>query len=758
MKGATGASVTPAQRGPGVPDGVLKEQKKNHNDARALTSAQQNFAGRDTRLNARSPATTVTFVHCWYEVTPSLPSLRRLGVLPGNLRDLGLHAEVRLMLEPGESIQEVVEWLLTLRLSQYTSAFLGAGYRTLEDCRELTEERLLELKILPTGHRRRLLRSLEALGVKQLSGGEGEGEEEEEDEEAGDRRPVPYPRNIFLKDKKRGLSYQHPPLKESKDQEKSHSLPPGSGLVRAEVAPQAGCVRPPQPAPRKPENIQIWYEPPSIPPSVSSSSSGSPTSSDWDLSPGDPPKSSSDSSAAANDTGGFAGEMVENAIYEARPRSAAAAGPRPTRSYRLRHRPVPSIPSATTPLLQDRSALPVQTATAEHLAGSEAPAGANGAQKDASSEDSAGSSAMASASTRHVATRFPRSLAFFPPRSAYLLRRGLWEQIKKRRPLPLWPREGENLTGTEYSSVPRLLGETRQWPEAPLQRTSAPIVPYGELCLYNNPDGALDRGAKEVFHKGFRDKLKKKNREKAAKPKESKEDPTRTPEDEYSTVTECARILTSDGAPGEPASSGPPLGSLDMVECELYSLPTDALEDTTAAAMPDISPYACFYGAGKSPVLKAGWLDKLSPQGKCVFQRRWVRLDGESLAYYNNEKPSCTLKSIDVGTLDGKEAETTVLPSSAFHPPPTALRSPAVREVDLKFSSLVTSSVKCAVVRCSQLVSSSLHSSPVATETLQHSGVGVDGGALPALSTSRSSRPLHLALFLLHMGPPSLPL
>lgn len=105
------------------------------------------------------------------------------------------------------------------------------------------------------------------------------------------------------------------------------------------------------------------------------------------------------------------------------------------------------------------------------------------------------------------------------------------------------------------------------------------------------------------------------NREKAAKPKESKEDPTRAPEDEYSTVTECARILTSDGAPGEPASSGPPLGSLDMVECELYSLPTDAPEDTTAAAMPDISPYACFYGAGKSPVLKAGWLDKLSPQG-----------------------------------------------------------------------------------------------------------------------------------------------
>lgn len=103
------------------------------------------------------------------------------------------------------------------------------------------------------------------------------------------------------------------------------------------------------------------------------------------------------------------------------------------------------------------------------------------------------------------------------------------------------------------------------------------------------------------------------NRKKAAKPKESEEDATQAPEDEYSTVTECAGILTSD--PGEPASSGPPTGSLEMVECELYSLSTDAPEDAAAAAMPDISPYACFYGAGKSPVLKAGWLDKLSPQG-----------------------------------------------------------------------------------------------------------------------------------------------
>lgn len=64
-----------------------------------------------------------------------------------------------------------------------------------------------------------------------------------------------------------------------------------------------------------------------------------------------------------------------------------------------------------------------------------------------------------------------------------------------------------------------------------------------------------------------------------------------------------------------PAASGPKDGSLIMVECDLYSDPADAVGDVTRNALPDISPYACFYGAPKHKVLKVGWLDKLSPQG-----------------------------------------------------------------------------------------------------------------------------------------------
>lgn len=92
----------------------------------------------------------------------------------------------------------------------------------------------------------------------------------------------------------------------------------------------------------------------------------------------------------------------------------------------------------------------------------------------------------------------------------------------------------------------------------------------------------------------------------------SKGDPAKPPEDEYSTVSECVRILTSDGPSAELAVAD---RGLNMVECELYAPSAEALQGRTVAAMPDISPYACFYGTGAASVLKVGWLDKLSPQG-----------------------------------------------------------------------------------------------------------------------------------------------
>lgn len=116
---------------------------------------------------------------------------------------------------------------------------------------------------------------------------------------------------------------------------------------------------------------------------------------------------------------------------------------------------------------------------------------------------------------------------------------------------------------------------------------------------------------------------KKEFEEKVSPPAPTIPDPYK---DEYSTVDECASILpragleqsfavTPEALAVGPASSGPMDGSLIMVECDLYSEPADALGGVTRNALPDISPYACFYGAPKHQVLKVGWLDKLSPQG-----------------------------------------------------------------------------------------------------------------------------------------------
>uniref|UniRef100_A0AAQ5ZHH9 ArfGAP with RhoGAP domain, ankyrin repeat and PH domain 2 n=1 Tax=Amphiprion ocellaris TaxID=80972 RepID=A0AAQ5ZHH9_AMPOC len=435
------------------------------------------------------------------------------------------------MLEPPEPSQEIVEWLSTLRLPQYVSCFQQGGYQALEDCKDLTDERLLELKVLPTGHRRRILRSLEALGLKQQSGDE---DEEGIENSSGPRPPVLHPRHIFLKDKRRGTSCQQkqPNDRRECDLEGSRTLPPSAGLgTETGNLPESGYQSPPKPAPRNPQNIQKSFSARScIPASMQSSSRSSSSSSeslstseipsDWEVSPEDPFLSTSDSvpspaevplSGLAAEHGGFLGEMVENSIYEAQ---SSFKGPRLTRSYRLRHRPVPDIPYQTGVPLQDRELVTVLANSQCHLC-----------------------------------------------------------SCRKK--------------------TPKQKGSSKK------ERPPAPAIP--------DPYG-----------------------------------------DEYSTVEECVSILpragvdqsfavTPDTAAVGPAASGPKDRSLIMVDCDLYSEPADALGGVRNA-LPDISPYACFYGAPKPQVLKVGWLDKLSPQGNCVFQRRWVRFDGESLAYYNSDK------------------------------------------------------------------------------------------------------------------------
>ncbi|KAL0607980.1 Arf-GAP with Rho-GAP domain, ANK repeat and PH domain-containing protein 3 [Plecturocebus cupreus] len=76
--------------------------------------------------------------------------------------------------------------------------------------------------------------------------------------------------------------------------------------------------------------------------------------------------------------------------------------------------------------------------------------------------------------------------------------------------------------------------------------------------------------------------------------------------------------------------------SLELPGDSTLSPPTLDTEETSDDL---ISPYASFsFSADRPMPLLSGWLDKLSPQGNYVFQRRFVQFNGRSLMYFGSDK------------------------------------------------------------------------------------------------------------------------
>uniref|UniRef100_A0A669BVX8 ArfGAP with RhoGAP domain, ankyrin repeat and PH domain 3 n=1 Tax=Oreochromis niloticus TaxID=8128 RepID=A0A669BVX8_ORENI len=73
--------------------------------------------------------------------------------------------------------------------------------------------------------------------------------------------------------------------------------------------------------------------------------------------------------------------------------------------------------------------------------------------------------------------------------------------------------------------------------------------------------------------------------------------------------------------------------SLRCLSLPHHALTSEADEDLT------ISPYASYASlTERAPPIISGWLDKLSPQGNYVFQKRFVKFDGKNLMYFGSEK------------------------------------------------------------------------------------------------------------------------
>ncbi|NWW81082.1 ARAP3 protein, partial [Climacteris rufus] len=102
-------------------------------------------------------------------------------------------------------------------------------------------------------------------------------------------------------------------------------------------------------------------------------------------------------------------------------------------------------------------------------------------------------------------------------------------------------------------------------------------------------------------------------------------------EDEESRARLIERIAHNDTEGYSTVEAPRAEGAPFSLPAHLY--PDEVLDDLT------ISPYASFTSLSEPrPTMLSGWLDKLSPQGNYVFQRRYVRFDGKNLMYFSSEK------------------------------------------------------------------------------------------------------------------------
>ncbi|NXL01399.1 ARAP3 protein, partial [Mesembrinibis cayennensis] len=102
-------------------------------------------------------------------------------------------------------------------------------------------------------------------------------------------------------------------------------------------------------------------------------------------------------------------------------------------------------------------------------------------------------------------------------------------------------------------------------------------------------------------------------------------------EDEETRTRLIDRIVQNDTEGYSTVEAPRAEGAPFSLPAHLY--PDEVLDDLT------ISPYASFTSLTEPrPTMLSGWLDKLSPQGNYVFQRRYVRFDGKNLMYFSSEK------------------------------------------------------------------------------------------------------------------------
>ncbi|XP_060681006.1 arf-GAP with Rho-GAP domain, ANK repeat and PH domain-containing protein 2 isoform X1 [Hemiscyllium ocellatum] len=522
------------------------------------------------------------------------------------------------MLSSSEGRGDIADWLFSIHLEQYTNHFKQSGYFTVEDCQHMNNEILLQIGIGPTGHRKRILKHLnsvfpeaDAMTVSK-SPETGDTDLESENQvlslhsppkiEPGRSEPASKLRTNFVKGNFSSdcidpvstdgciQSKNKIPSSQMQRVEVEQKFPVGKNLKVDPFEPDEACFnfcdpqgdvdsRPPVPPRLHQGTPPLKFTPDRMPlPSASADSSNIYLTKEHSTSAEMQHLSGTPPDSPFFE---FQGEMVQNDLYVGHLGNVEQVTSFPVTASDLRNRPVPQLPDVCAAMLDS---------------------------SDTSS-------------------------------------------LLKRRNL--------KLSHVSTCDVPQklLLAADENKP--------SPITPYGEMYLYHSPEDDQKILSQEILNRHLLHGIEASTR--AISDQETNNE-LRThhgaklcdnnkveqvlshsdlhtagedPEMEYSTISDstCKPKLTVQAVPRDYCKLQAP-SKQSFVKTENCSLLPNATEESICDAGPNehdpISPYACFYGVPKKT--KEGWLDKLSPQGNCVFQKRWVKFDGENLSYYNNEK------------------------------------------------------------------------------------------------------------------------
>ncbi|XP_009688497.1 arf-GAP with Rho-GAP domain, ANK repeat and PH domain-containing protein 3 isoform X3 [Struthio camelus] len=169
-----------------------------------------------------------------------------------------------------------------------------------------------------------------------------------------------------------------------------------------------------------------------------------------------------------------------------------------------------------------------------------------------------------------------------------------------------------------------------QRPAAKPDVSDQPVSPYSEATFGHGVPAQEQKGmgfpSRQSYERGAEVELE---REVCRTSSECSSDGKS--EDEETRTRLIDRIIQNDTEGYSTVEAPQAEGTQFSLPPHLY--PDEVLDDLT------ISPYASYTSLSEPrPTMLRGWLDKLSPQGNYVFQRRYVRFDGKNLMYFSSEK------------------------------------------------------------------------------------------------------------------------